>query len=410
MHHHHHHLFKNYSLVRKLNIHFSVLWILYWMGWTALWGFLSVYLLHRGFTNAQIGLVTGCNSLLCIFIQPALATFCDRNPRFSSRRLAMVLAVVLMVCGTTAWLSDSTLLTSILLVISGVAVTNITPHFNAMSMNMVLRGLDVNFGASRGLGSVSYAVTNLVLGLLLARYAPTLLLPIFLTCFGGLLVALLLMRYRLPPLAAENKAKVAPAVLSNFSLLRHYPRFALMLVACALLQISRIPALTYMNQVVSKVGGDESMMGIALFITGVLELPAMLLFTRLRRKLPLRWLMVGCSAFFFLRNIAFLLAQTTAMVYFASSLNALSYAIFLPASVYYVTEELDSANQVKGQALVYTATAGIGSCLGSLCSGYLLDSSGGVTSTLIFASLAALLGAAVMTLALFAGKRKETTA
>ena len=26
MHHHHHHLFKNYSLVRKLNIHFSALW------------------------------------------------------------------------------------------------------------------------------------------------------------------------------------------------------------------------------------------------------------------------------------------------------------------------------------------------------------------------------------------------
>ena len=47
----------NRSLVRKLNFHFSLLWALYWLGWAALWGYLSVFLLHRGFTNSQIGLV-----------------------------------------------------------------------------------------------------------------------------------------------------------------------------------------------------------------------------------------------------------------------------------------------------------------------------------------------------------------
>ena len=172
----HHHLYKNFSLVRKLNLHFSVLWALYWMGWGALWSYLSVFLLYRGFTNAQIGLVTGCTSLLCIFIQPALAALADRDHRFTSRRLAMGLTVLLMVFGTWAWLSNSTLLTAVLLVISGIAVTNIPPHFNAMNMNMALRGLDVNFGASRGCGSAAYALTALVLGALLERHAPTNLL------------------------------------------------------------------------------------------------------------------------------------------------------------------------------------------------------------------------------------------
>lgn len=406
--HMHHHLYKNFSLVRKLNLHFSVLWALYWMGWGALWSYLSVFLLYRGFTNAQIGLVTGCTSLLCIFIQPALAALADRDHRFTSRRLAMGLTVLLMVFGTWAWLSNSTLLTAVLLVISGIAVTNIPPHFNAMNMNMALRGLDVNFGASRGCGSAAYALTALVLGALLERHAPTLLMPVFLTCFGGLLAALLLMRYPLPSLDTDSKARVAPVVLSNFSLLRHYPRFALMLAACALLQISRIPAITYMNHIVGKVGGTESAMGVALFISALVELPAMVIFTRLRRKLPLHWLLIGCSLFFVLRDVLFLLAGTTTVVYLACAMQAPSYAIFLPATVYYVTEEIDIANQVKGQALVYTATSGIGSALGSLCSGYLLDH-GGVPSTLIFGTLCALLGAAVMTLALSSGKRKETS-
>ena len=191
-------------------------------------------------------------------------------------------------------------------------------------------------------------------------------MPVFLTCFGGLLAALLLMRYPLPSLDTDSKARVAPVVLSNFSLLRHYPRFALMLAACALLQISRIPSITYMNHIVGKVGGTESAMGIALFISALVELPAMVIFTRLRRKLPLHWLLIGCSLFFVLRDVLFLLAGTTTVVYLACAMQAPSYAIFLPATVYYVTEEIDIANQVKGQALVYTATSGIGSALGSL--------------------------------------------
>ena len=398
MHHHHHHLFKNYSLVRKLNIHFSVLWILYWMGWTALWGFLSVYLLHRGFTNAQIGLVTGCNSLLWIFIQPALATFCDRNPRFSSRRLAMVLAVILMVCGTAAWLSDSILLTSVLLVISGVAVTNIPPHFNAMNMNMALRGLDVNFSASRSCGSVTYALTSLVMGAALEHFAPTLVLPIFLLAFSGLLLALLLFRYPLPD-APAYEAKNTPVVLSNAALLRRYPRFTLVLVACFLLVGSQNAITTYMIHIAAKVGGGETTTGTAYFISGIVELPAMLLFTKVRRKVPLRTLLPACSVFFVVRAGALLLAATPPAMFLACSLQFFAYAILAVSTVYFAAQEIDIANQVKAQALIYTASSGVGAAFGSLCGGRLLDW-GGVNAMLTFCCLSAAAGMCLMTFAL----------
>lgn len=394
-------------LVRRLNLHFSLLWALYWLGWAALWGYLSVFLLHRGFTNSRIGLVSSCALLLPIVVQPALASLTDRDSRFTGRRLAMVLTALSMVCGGAVWLVDSNAVCAVLLVIIGVALTAIAPYFNAMSMDFVLHGLDVDFGASRSCGSVSYAATSLVMGALLERFTPTLVLPVFLISFAALLLALVLFRYPLPPLSA-GEAKVAPTVLSNAALLRHYPRFTLLLVACFLLMGSQNAITTYMIHIADKVGGGETATGTAYFISGLVEMPAMLLFARMRRKVSLKTLMLLCSVAFVVRAAAFLLSDSTIAMYAACSVQFFAYGILAITTVYYVTEEIDTANQVKGQALIYTAASGIGGAFGSLCGGRLLDL-GGVNAMLTFCIVAACAGAAVVALAL-CGHRKDPTA
>lgn len=390
--------------VRKLDLHFSILWGLYWIGWAAIWGFLSVFLLHRGFTNSQVGMVSSCALLLPIVVQPALASLTDRSPRFTSRRLAMALTAAALVSGAGVWLVDGPVLCAVCFIIIGVALTAIAPYFNAMSMDFVLRGVDVNFSASRSCGSVTYALSSLALGAALEHYAPTLVLPVFLLSFGALLLALLLFRHPLPAPQADA-AKAAPAVLSNAALLRRYPAFTLLLVGCALLMASHSPVTTYMIHIVGKAGGGESELGVALFLSAAVELPAMLLFSRLRRRFSLRVLMLVCAASFAVRNAAFLLAASPIAVYIACMLQFFEYAIFIPATVYYVTEEIDTANQVKGQALIYTASSGIGSALGTLCSGRLLDSAG-VNGMLLFCLCSALLGTAVTILSLYSKRLK----
>ncbi len=391
-------------LVRRLNLHFSVLWALYWIGWAALWGYLSVFLLHRGFTNSQIGLVSSCALLLPIVVQPALASLSDRNHHFTGRRLTMALTLLSMACSIGVWIAQSTILCAALLVVIGVSLTAITPYFNAMSMEFTLRGLDVNFGASRSCGSVSYALTSLVMGAALERFAPTLVLPIFLAAFAALFLALVLFRYPLPALQAGEDLN-PPVILSNAALLRRYPRFTLVLVACFLLVGSQNAITTYMIHIAGKVGGGADITGIAYFLSGIMELPSMLLFGKLRRKFSLRPLMLLCSIFFVVRSTAFLLAGSTYAVFLACSLQFFAYAVLAISTVYYVTEEIDLANQVKGQALIYTASSGIGAAFGSLCGGRLLDL-GGVNTMLTFCICSAAAGAAVMFFALYTKRSK----
>lgn len=387
-------------LARRLNLHFSLLWILYWLGWAALWGYLSVFLLHRGFTNSQIGLVSSCALLLPIVVQPALASLTDRSYRITSRRLALALTALSLVCGVGVHLARSTVVCAVFLIVIGVSLTAIAPYFNAMNMDFMLRGLDVNFGASRSCGSVSYALTSLVMGALLERFAPTLVLPVFLLAFSALFLALFFFRYPLPDLPAA-KSRVAPTVLSNMALLRHYPRFTLVLLACILLVGSQNAITTYMIHVVGKVGGNETAAGTAYFISGMVEMPAMLLFNWARRKFSLKPLMLLCAFSFVLRASAFLLANSFFALCCACSLQFFAYAVLAVSSVYYVTEEIDTANQVKGQALIFTASSGIGAAIGSLCGGRLLDL-GGVRAMLVYCILIACAGTAVMVLALYA--------
>ena len=124
-------------------------------------------------------------------------------------------------------------------------------------------------------------------------------------------------------------------VLSVGQLLRRYPAYTWLLVGCALLMACHSATCTYMIHIVGKVGGSESMMGSALAVAAFLELPAMGLFSRVRRKVPLAWLLIFCAAFFVIRAGLFWAARSVPVLYLAAALDFFEYGIFIPATVYY---------------------------------------------------------------------------
>lgn len=385
---------QNRRLIRRLNLHFSVLWGLFWASSACLWSFRTVFLLHYGFSNSQIGLVSSFALLLPIAVQPLLSSLAARSSRMTSRNLAITLTALSMVCCAGIRLSAQPTVYAVLLVVIGVALTLVPPYFNAMNMDFVLRGMDLNFGASRSCGSVAYSLTSLVMGAALERFAPTLILPVYLAISGSLLLALLLFRYPMPELSTAA-AKQESAALSNVALLRRHPRFALMLAACFLLIGSQTTLGTFMIQIAGKMGGSESATGTAYFLSALSELPAMLLFARVRRKLSLRTLMIGSAVFFVIRAAGFLLTDALPVFYLVCTLQCFGYAVMAIATVYYVTEELDAANQAKGQALIYILPSGLGAAFGSLVGGRLLDL-GGANAMLLFCTLSAAVGVVLM--------------
>ena len=386
------------KLARQVDIHHAVMQGSYFAGFSAIWGFGPVLLLYHGLSNSALGVITSLALVLPLLIQPALASLSDADPRWTSRRLALVLSLITLAAAVAMMLlpEHKTVLLASYAVI-GVTLVCTAPFFNSMVMEYHLRGVNINYGIGRGTGSTTYAIVALVMGFVLERRSPTVILPVLLAALAVQIAAVWSFRYPLPPAPAAQEGE-PPQVLGVWGLLRKYPAFPVMLVGCALLQGGHNACNTYMIHIASKVGAGEGLMGVILAVSAFAELPAMALFPRMHRRFSLRTLFLVCAAAFVGKNVLFLLAQSPVLLYLAAALQFFEFGIFLPATVYYAAETLDTANQAKGQGLIHVFSNGVGPAVMTAIGGRLIDRAGINTMVAVMAA-AALAGFFVVALA-----------
>ena len=381
------------SISRKIDMHHAALQAFHWGGSGSLWCYVTVLLLSLGFNNTYVGTLTGIALLVPIAVQPVLSSLVDRSARLTSRGMAIALTAVCLGSAAALWVFLSIpAAVTLCVILIGVAMHMVPPFFNAMVMDYSRRGVAVNFGLGRGIGSISYAVFCLSLGLILEKHSPVLVIPVFLATVLGQAVFLYTFRYPLPPLTATEEQSAS--VLSLGRLLKKYPAFTVLLLGCAFLQGSHNTLNTYMIHVAEKVGAGEGLMGTLMAIGACMELPSMALFLRIRRKVPLKWLLRICGIGFLMKCVLFSLAQTATLLYVGSALQFMELGLFVPCTVCYVSEKLDSANQVKGQGLIHVCSNGLGPALIAYVCGRLTDISG-MGSTLTFLCITALLGCVI---------------
>lgn len=364
------------KLARQVDIHHAVMQGSYFAGFSAIWGFGPVLLLYWGLSNSALGVVTSLALLLPLLIQPVLASLSDADPRWTSRRLALGLSLLTLAAALAIMLlpeQKTVLLVSYAVI--GVTLVCTSPFFNSMVMAYHLRGVNVNYGLGRGTGSATYAIVALVMGFVLERRSPTVILPVLLAALAIQIVSIWSFRYPLPPAPAAQEGE-PPQVLGVWGLLRKYPAFTVLLVGCALLQGGHNACNTYMIHIADKVGAGEGLMGVILAVSAFTELPAMALFPRMHRRLSLRTLFRICAATFVLKDLLFWVARSPVLLYVAAVIQFFEFGIFLPACVYYVAERLDSANQAKGQGLIHVCSNGLGPAVMTAIGGRLIDSAG----------------------------------
>jgi len=186
----------------------------------------------------------------------------------------------------------------------------------------------------------------------------------------------------------------APKHMSLLSFIATYKKFSFYLFGIILIFTSFNIINIYMIKIVENVGGNETSMGTAFAIAAVLELPVMLSFSKLIRKYDIGTMLKFSAFIFTLKTLLTLLSTNIFMIYAAQSLQMLSYAIFIPGSIYYVNQVLERRDMIKGQAFTTAATT-LGGVGGSLAGGFLLSVTN-VSNTLLFGLVLSAIGFAVM--------------
>lgn len=145
----------------------------------------------------------------------------------------------------------------------------------------------------------------------------------------------------------------------------------------------------------NNVEGDQ---GTALLIQSMVQLPTMLGFAFLLRKLGVHRILAIASITFSIKHALVLCCGSVPMFYGIMVLQMFSFAAILPATVYLSHELVDEANQNKGQAVFVTSSA-IGGLIANFMGGWMytfLD----VKQVLIVGVVASVIGTTVMLAAL----------
>ena len=345
----------------------------YWATAAGVVSFATAFLLQKGFAASLVGTLLAAGNLLSCAFQPILADRADRIGGNVLKWLTAGLTLISAACFVSIQLLPLPETAFGLLYLLGVfAFDAMNPLMNALNVSYMTNGYSINYGLSRGLGSLAYAFAALVIGKIMARFGADWMVWISL----GLLAVNGFMTVTYPSLTvsvSEKKQNTECCSIPVF--FRRYRWYCVSLLGVMLLGMFHAMTENYLIEIVSPLGGDSGTVGVALFVATAIEALVLVYFDKVRGKISDNWLLKLAGISFLLKAVLFLAASNVMTIYIIQLIQATSYTFLSPTQMYYANNKISPADMVKGQAFI-TASYTQGCAAGNFAGGQLISALG----------------------------------
>jgi len=384
------------SLKNKYNL----LYFLYCIAGCCLVEFVTVFLLYRGVSNTQIGLVTGIGCVSSIFLSPWLTGLLGRSPRLNVRDVlggvylfmaAVFILLAYVPMPAVALMAGYTVIYCLYM--------GTYSFLQVMASDYTAAGMDINFGLARGLGSASWAIAALLLGAAVDATSPAVTGAAFMAATAVMVLLMRTMPVAPSQTGSEEKGGSAIAVLKD------YPVFFMILLGFTLCKVGMTPLLTYLPNIMTNLGGSTGMFGVAIFVMALSETPVMAMAGRWMEKVDILTLTVIGGIAYVARNFIICFATSVPMLMVGMVFQGFSYGLLTVVAAYYAMYRLKGSDQAMGQTMTTVMTNGFGSTIGNVAGGVLQDTLG-INSMYIFACGMTVLGALVIIMAKLSDRKK----
>ena len=335
----------------------------YWACFCAIFSFANPYLSSKGVPVSTIGTILAIASILSVIIQPYLAKLIDTYEFFTVRTsillslIVPVFAIILMI------ISDNPLILYTSYTIALCGFLNVQTFMYPFIFEYMNRGYKVNFGFARGMGSISYAIASYTLGTLSAKYSLN-FLPMY---FLVLTILVILMILTFEPL---GKIKKHEEHLPDVSLRDFYNRnksFFIVLLAIVLIFFTATAFNNFLRNILVSINYSNYEVGICFTLSSLSEFPVMASIPLLHKKFSYYTLFLVSTVGFSLKAIMLVIGAISGniyLIYFSQLFQALGFAIYIPVSLFYITDTFETRDVIKAQAYIGTALT-LGSILGN---------------------------------------------
>lgn len=332
-------------------------------------GYMVPVLQKQGFNSGQIGMFLGIRALCSVISQPYFADFIQKKrDKISFNQLIAGMILMSMLTTVVQYFNPNFVTTTILFVLYGVFTFGIISFIDAMSTLYFYDGKKINYPIARGAGSLGYAISALCVGFLMS--AEAILIAQFV-----LFIPLLYLVIKIDTVKALDISKEQEQAdsVSLKRIFKEYPLFKFFLIAIVFSFVGKEMAANFLIDVYQSLGGTSKSYGVGSFIVAASEIPAAIIFTRLSDKIGIYRLILISFFFAAIRILLILVAQNIAMVNIAQAFQMLGNGLFWAGSVQFVRTVLPAKYAVKGQASVGMCYLGLGSGVGSILSGVILE-------------------------------------
>lgn len=379
----------------KLNIQNMLVQASYYSAFCGSMIYSVKYLNSHGLPPEYIGMLYALGYLSAIWVQHVASGLADREDGLSIRAIALLHVLIpaaaiapLLLTDTGAGYRAFAFFICCAFQIAGQSI------FNAIGVAYESAGYHLLFGVIRGMGSLGFTVTSLVLGYYFNTHAIDGLVPAILIALLACAFCLLL----LPEIPKGGRAIETVSDTAPGSFYKRYPAFIPLLIGVPFLFLGHAMINNYMSFIMESAGGSSSQLGIAIAIASVAEVVPMFTYHLMRRQIDDRiWVIIAVAAF--TGKMALLcFARTPTAIYISQALQMLAFGIYTPAFSYFANRAVERRDMVKGQAMTVTVMI-LGGIFGNLLGGMLIGRLG-VSMMLLIGSVLSAAGSMIAILGL----------
>ncbi|MEK5025523.1 MFS transporter [Paenibacillus sp. FSL M7-1046] len=331
--------------------------------------FFPLYLQDVGMNKLEIGSLMSVGALVSIIANPFWGIWSDRYQNM--RRIVLVMLTGTLVLSQLVFQAH----TYEMIYVSILFFYFFQGPLFAQSNTMILSyidGTNHKFGSFRLWGSLGWALTAILAGPVIEWAGVSILSYLF----AALLCAAMLSLVALPRL--DHSIGVAPLPFKGFQKIFYNPFFLCFIFFGILVSIPNTMNNTFVSLYITELGGSKTMIGLAVFLSSILEVGVLLLCNRfLKRKVSvlLGWLaLVG--VLFVLRWWLMAGATTPLQVAFIQILHCITFGGFFYVGTQLTMLLVPRPYRSSGQALYTLAWSGISGILGGVLGGWLYQNLG----------------------------------
>lgn len=350
-----------------------------WAMYAPIIGYISVFLLAKGISNTEIGLVSALACIASAVLQILISGYADKNKSKSVKSLLIIVSIIQIVLALFLFIIDDSFLLAICLIYGSlIALLQLmVPLANSLAMESLNQGKEINYGVARGISSFFFAVFVALIGIFI-KGKDLRVIPVTII-ITALVVALSTFSFPFKKIIKNKKDKKENKNSGCF--LAKYPKFTLFLLGAVCSYVGHNLINIFLFQITTLKGGNNIDMGVCLSIAAMCEVPVMSGFMYLLKKKDVSfWARFG-SIGLTLKILLTLLVPNMLSLYVVQFCQTFGFAIFVVATVYYANKEVEECDRIKGQGYM-TMVFTMGTVIASVLGGTLIDLYG-ITTMLV---------------------------